>query len=103
MSDKKVEHLSLFELLERNDLFDLGLPEEESTEYQKFIRSIETAKKQAANDAGHNDNVNNYVLFRTIFYDDERRRGRLGLTSKMADGVFMAVWIATVTQHFESK
>ena len=54
----------------RNDLFDLGLPEEESTEYQKFIRSIETAKKQAANDASHNDNVNNYVLFRTIFYDD---------------------------------
>ena len=70
MSDKKVEHLTLFELLERDDLFDLGLPEEETNEYQKFIRSIETAKKQAANEASHNDNVNNYVLFRTIFYDD---------------------------------
>jgi hypothetical protein len=46
------------------------MSEEESTEYQKFVRSIETAKKQAANDASHNDNVNNYVLFRTMFYDD---------------------------------
>ena len=27
--------------------------------------------------------------------------GRLELTSKMADGVFMAVWIATVTQHLD--